>query len=98
MRSSNNPKTEQQYQNSNQCEIPVEFGNLTNLKYLDLAVGNLGGEIPAKLGRLELLEIMFLYQNKFQGRLPAEIGNITSLQLLDLSDNMLSHEIPAEIT
>ncbi|KAJ6403645.1 hypothetical protein OIU84_011948 [Salix udensis] len=77
--------------------IPAEFGNLTNLKYLDLAVGNLSGEIPAELGRLKALETVFLYQNNLEGELPAAIGNITSLQLLDLSENNLSGEIPAEI-
>ncbi|PIN19969.1 Serine/threonine protein kinase [Handroanthus impetiginosus] len=77
--------------------IPREFGNLTNLEYLDLAVGTLSGPIPGELGQLKKLTTVYLYQNNFGGKIPPEIGKITSLVYLDISDNQLSGEIPNEI-
>uniref|UniRef100_A0A803MAR7 Uncharacterized protein n=1 Tax=Chenopodium quinoa TaxID=63459 RepID=A0A803MAR7_CHEQI len=44
-------------------KIPREFGNLTNLRYLDLAIANLGGEIQAELGGLIQLDTLYLYKN-----------------------------------
>ncbi|KAK8328868.1 hypothetical protein V6Z11_A11G280700 [Gossypium hirsutum] len=78
-------------------EIPEEFGNLTNLQYLDLAVGTLSGQIPSSLGRLKQLTTVYLYKNNFTGRIPPELGNATSLVFLDLSDNQISGEIPVEL-
>ncbi|PWA74094.1 leucine-rich repeat transmembrane protein kinase family protein [Artemisia annua] len=76
----------------------IEFGNLMNLKYLDLAYGNLGGSIPREIGNLQALEAIYLYKNNLVGKIPREIGKLTSLTQLDFSDNMLSGELPAEIS
>ncbi|KAL2465036.1 Leucine-rich repeat receptor-like protein kinase PXL1 [Abeliophyllum distichum] len=77
--------------------IPGEFGNLTKLQYLDLAVGTLSGQIPGELGQLKYLTTVYLYQNSFSGKVPPEIGKIKSLIYLDLSVNQISGEIPYEI-
>ncbi|KZV22405.1 protein with unknown function [Dorcoceras hygrometricum] len=84
--------------NQFQGQIPEEFGNLTNLMYLDLAVGTLSGQIPGELGKLKKLTTVYLYQNSFEGRIPPEIGNMTSLVYLDLSDNHFSGQIPYEVS
>ncbi|KAK6164339.1 hypothetical protein DH2020_001203 [Rehmannia glutinosa] len=80
-----------------------EFGNLTNLKYLDLAIANLGGSIPGELGKLKKLDTIFLYKNNFEGNIPPEIGkfreiaDLENLQLLNLMCNHLSGSIPIGI-
>ena len=69
-------------------------GRVTNLNLTD---NNLSGEIPAELGDLTSLQILFLEDNNLSGEIPAELGGLTSLLVLDLARNNLSGEIPAEL-
>ena len=76
-------------------EIPVELGNLANLKELYLWGNRLSGAIPAELGNLSNLGELNLYSNRLSGAIPAELGNLSNLQELWLSQNQLTGEIPA---
>ena len=64
---------------------------------LGLAVNNLSGEIPAELGSLSNLRVLYLYSNELSGEIPAELGSLSNLRVLDLHSNELSGEIPAEL-
>ena len=64
---------------------------------LDLNSNQLTGPIPAELGNLASLQILYLWGNKLTGAIPAELGNLSSLQILSLFRNMLDREIPAEL-
>ena len=77
--------------------IPVELGNLTNLRYLGLWGNQLIGSIPAELGNLTSLIGLSLSSNQLIGSIPAELGNLTNLTLLYLFGNQLSGSIPAEL-
>ncbi|TPX57674.1 hypothetical protein CcCBS67573_g09226 [Chytriomyces confervae] len=93
--------------------IPWEFGNLVNLKNLNLSHPLLDGTIPDSFGHLEVLDIssamltaIFLERcqtleddqdNKLSGHLPLAIGLLTSLEFLDLSHNQLCGEIPDSV-
>ena len=57
----------------------------------------MSGVIPAELGNLANLKLMWLNSNRLTGRIPAELGRLTGLIVLDLSENQLSGEIPAEL-
>lgn len=41
-------------------QIPIEFGNLSNLVTLDLENNRLSGEIPDTLGKLPKLQILWV--------------------------------------
>ena len=57
----------------------------------------LTGTIPAELGSLTNLTLLYLYDNQLIGEIPAELGSLINLETLGLSSNQLSGEIPAEL-
>ena len=69
--------------------IPVEIGELVNLRYLFLYGNNLTGPIPPELGNLINLTHLYLYDNSLSGSIPLEIGNLTSLTHLFIQNNNL---------
>lgn len=57
----------------------------------------LRGAIPPEIGRLDMLEFLFLYGNDISGPLPPEIGNLRRLRGVSLAANAISGPIPPEI-
>ncbi|KAL8466796.1 hypothetical protein ACS0TY_035740 [Phlomoides rotata] len=82
------------YDNTYSGGIPPEFGSISTLRLLDLAMCNLSGEIPESLGNLKHLHTLFLQANNLTGEIPAELSGMESLMSLDLSVNNLAGEIP----
>ena len=78
--------------------IPVELGQLTQLKYLWLSYNQLTGEIPSELGNLTELRELSLSGNQLTGEIPAWLGQLTQLEGLRLSDNQLTGPIPPELS
>ena len=74
------------------------MGNLTKLTGLYLGENLLSGEIPAEVGRLTNLRVMYLDGNEFA--LPdetlSEMSNLVNLEALGLASNRLSGEISSE--
>ncbi|KAJ7544710.1 hypothetical protein O6H91_09G090300 [Diphasiastrum complanatum] len=52
---------------------------------LDLGARGLAGPVPAAIGGLANLTILFLHQNNLNGTIPSEIGNLTSLSTLSIN-------------
>ncbi|KAK7324509.1 hypothetical protein VNO77_28114 [Canavalia gladiata] len=77
--------------------IPDEFGNLTQLKILDLTRNYFNGSIPKSLGRLSTLEILSLLGNRLIGSIPSEMGGMASLQEMNLEDNQLEGPLPPSL-
>ncbi|XP_059070368.1 probable LRR receptor-like serine/threonine-protein kinase At4g36180 [Cryptomeria japonica] len=75
-------------------KIPLDFGKLKGLRYLNLSMNNLSGNIPPSLGGMSQLESLDLSTNRLSGKIPAEIQLVTSLAVLNLSNNNLSGSIP----
>ncbi|MCP4349126.1 MAG: hypothetical protein GY795_26905 [Desulfobacterales bacterium] len=74
--------------------VTVSAGHVTGL---DRNHRNLNGSLPAELGNLTNLEILFLIGNELSGSVPSELGNLTNLELLLLSNNQLSGPVPPEL-
>lgn len=97
------------YQNNLNGTIPIEVGNLTEIKKLKLGHDEgLEGEIPESIGNLLQLEVfvicncssltnLSLWENNLTGPIPPELGNLDSLIFLDLHDNQLTGPIPPEL-
>jgi Leucine-rich repeat (LRR) protein len=62
---------------------------------LDLRQNQLEGEIPAELGSLTNLEVLWLQNNYLQGKIPTELGDLSNLQVLGLYSNQLQGKIPS---
>ena len=78
-------------------QIPKEFGNLAELKWLNLGFNNLTGIISEELGDLTKLTGLDLNYNNLSGPIPEELGNLTKLTQLTLRNNNLSGTIPEEL-
>ena len=59
-----------------------------------LRTNQLTGPIPAELGNLTNLQVLFLSFNQLTGPFPDELGNLTNLQVLGLADNQLTGCVP----
>ena len=57
----------------------------------------LDGHIPAAIGRLEMLEELWLYNNELSGVVPPELGSLSNLRWLFVSNNDLSGQIPGTL-
>ncbi|MYE42379.1 MAG: hypothetical protein F4X27_19455, partial [Chloroflexi bacterium] len=77
--------------------LPVELGNLTNLKELSLGWNELSGEIPPWLDSLARLEVLRLEGNELSGEIPTELGSLRKLEELSLGWNQLRGNIPPEL-
>ncbi|XP_057490621.1 receptor protein-tyrosine kinase CEPR2-like [Actinidia eriantha] len=67
-------------------EIPVELGNCTNLKVLNLTGNQMSGSLP-DLSSLTNLEILDLSENYFVGGFPTWVANLNGLVSLGLGQN-----------
>ena len=64
---------------------------------IDLHQNGLSGSIPAEIGQLSNLTVLWLGNNQLSGPIPAELGGLSNLTSLFLSINQLSGSIPAEL-
>nr|XP_027121955.1 putative receptor-like protein kinase At3g47110 [Coffea arabica] len=74
-------------------QIPYELGYLVNLRQLYLG-NNLTESIPASIGNLAALRVLYLSYNHLQGEVPGSISQLRDLAALGLSDNNLYGEFP----
>ena len=78
--------------------IPLEIGNLTNLKWLYLNGNQIRSAIPNTITQLTNLEDLWLGENQLGGSIPEDIGNMTSLQYLALDHNDIAGRLPDSMT
>ena len=64
---------------------------------LNLRRKQLTGFIPPELGRLSMLERLYLDANQLNGPIPIELGNLSNLRVLILQFNQLAGAIPSEL-
>ena len=69
----------------------------TQVMEIRLGRKGLTGTIPADLGRLTDLTLLYLRDNELRGEIPAELGLLTNLKWLSLSGNKLTGPIPSNL-
>ena len=69
---------------------------LTNLSSAETQ-SKISGTIPAQIGDLSGLTVLYLYNNSLSGPLPSEMANLTELQHLYIDNNKLTGSIPVWI-
>jgi hypothetical protein len=65
---------------------------------ISLSNNRLNGSIPAELGNLSYMTILYLNKNQLlSGSIPPELGNLSNLRTLALEQGQLSGSIPKEL-
>jgi hypothetical protein len=59
--------------------IPIEIGDLQDIKMLDLGYNNFRGPIPSELQNIVSLEFLFLEGNRFSGGLPVGLHKLARI-------------------
>ncbi|XP_038699725.1 receptor-like protein 15 [Tripterygium wilfordii] len=77
-------------------EIPIEFGNLANVKSLNLSHNNLISLIPTTFSNLKQLESLDLSYNDLNGQIPPQLIEVTTLEVFIVAHNNLSGPIPTK--
>ncbi|XP_057990697.1 putative receptor-like protein kinase At3g47110 [Hevea brasiliensis] len=77
--------------------ISPYIGNLTFLRFLNLADNRFYGEIPQEVGRLFRLRLLNLSDNTLRGEIPINISFCSELRIMSLAFNSLVGKIPAEL-
>ncbi|XP_073100110.1 probable LRR receptor-like serine/threonine-protein kinase At3g47570 [Elaeis guineensis] len=57
----------------------------------------LTGNIPEDIGKLQMLQLLYLRDNRLTGTLPSSLGNLTRLNELDLDSNAFEGPIPSSL-
>ncbi|GAY66122.1 hypothetical protein CUMW_246240 [Citrus unshiu] len=72
-------------------------GNLSFLRYINLADNGFHGEIPQEIGNLLRLKKLALPNNSFSGTIPTNLSRCSNLIHFHVSNNKLEGQIPKEI-
>ncbi|XVF78733.1 hypothetical protein PTKIN_Ptkin14bG0159300 [Pterospermum kingtungense] len=75
-------------------DIPLEFGNFSNMLTLGLGGNKIMGSVPPTIGRLRNIQDLNLRSNELQGSIPENICSLEKLYELSLSLNKLYGPMP----
>ncbi|KAJ7962821.1 putative Leucine-rich receptor-like kinase family protein [Quillaja saponaria] len=75
-------------------EIPVEIGDLQQIRALNLSHNHLSGSIPKSLSNLTQVESLDLSYNNLSGEIPSQLAELHYSAIFNLSYNNLSGITP----
>ncbi|CAL5401087.1 unnamed protein product [Camellia sinensis] len=75
-------------------EIPLEMGNLSNIRVLNLSYNNLFGSIPSTFSQLKQIESLDLSYNRLNGKIPSQLIELDKLEVFSVAYNNLSGATP----
>ena len=75
----------------------VTTGSGGRVTWIELSENGLRGEIPAAIGDLDRLLVLWLSRNQLTGGIPRELVSLRDLAILYLDSNELSGEIPSAL-
>ena len=74
--------------------IPIERGEFTALRTLELGINKLTGTIPSELGTLSSLERLSVSNNQLYGQIPPKLASLQNLKEFIFGGNYLTGPIP----
>jgi LRR receptor-like serine/threonine-protein kinase EFR len=77
--------------------ISPHLGNLSFLRFLNLANNSFSGGIPSEVGHLIKLQNLNLSYNLLEGEIPVNLSHCSNLVKLDFQHNNLVQQIPSEL-
>lgn len=77
--------------------LSAAWGDLRELRHLDISQNSYGGVMCSELGLLTALTSLKLANNSFIGVLGSELAKLTSLRELDVSNNRLRGTVPSAL-
>lgn len=77
--------------------LPLEMGDMANLREARFAFNRIDGAIPRSLGNLARLEHLDISENNLTGAVPSELGQARALRELRLNNNSLSGALPGTL-
>ncbi|XP_022722226.1 probable leucine-rich repeat receptor-like protein kinase At1g35710 [Durio zibethinus] len=75
-------------------QIPLELGNLSEIRSLNLSHNNLIGVIPSSFSKLKQIESLDLSYNNLSGRIPIQLVELNFLEVFSVAHNNLSGSTP----
>ncbi|XP_022722220.1 LRR receptor-like serine/threonine-protein kinase GSO2 [Durio zibethinus] len=75
-------------------QIPVELGNLSEIRSLNLSHNNLVGVIPSSFSQFKQIESLDLSYNNLSGRIPIQLVELNFLEVFSVAHNNLSGSTP----
>ncbi|XP_022722208.1 receptor-like protein 12 [Durio zibethinus] len=75
-------------------QIPLELGNLSEIRSLNLSHNNLVGVISSSFSQLKQIESLDLSYNNLSGRIPIQLVELYSLEVFSVAHNNLSGSTP----
>ena len=78
--------------------IPPRFFSLSSLSIsLDFSRNKLTGSLPIEVGKLKILEILYVYENTLEGEIPSTFGNCIRLEQLGMGGNLFQGPISSSL-
>ncbi|KAJ3093456.1 hypothetical protein HDU97_009650, partial [Phlyctochytrium planicorne] len=78
-------------------DVPVELGNLGNLKEMFLGYSKLTGTIPSSFAGLGALQTLEVNANRLSGSIP-DLSSIRSLKRFTFDSNYFNGDIPGFVS
>ncbi|XP_028058153.1 receptor-like protein 13 [Camellia sinensis] len=75
-------------------EIPLEMGNLSNIRVLNLSHNKLFESIPSTFSQLKQIESLDLSYNRLNGKIPSQLIELDKLEVFSVAYNNLSGVTP----
>ncbi|XP_065848682.1 cuscuta receptor 1-like isoform X2 [Euphorbia lathyris] len=77
--------------------IPLQIGDLRNIKVLNFSHNSLSGTIPPTFSNLKEIESLDLSHNNLQGTIPHQLTQLTSIAVFNVSYNNLFGRTPNNV-
>ncbi|KAL5577721.1 hypothetical protein UlMin_019420, partial [Ulmus minor] len=84
--------------NSFHGTIPVELGNLKDLRFFAVGSNNFSGSLPQELGSLVFLEELYVDSSGLGGEIPSTFSELRNMKIVHIQGNSFEGPIPSSFS